>query len=193
MRRHAPHTTVLVSVLVLTSYVAAAFVDCERPVDAGLLEAARLAAGVDGSPHGPHAMSVHGDHHARPKSGHGDHDAHAMSGHGDHDVHGMSGHGDHDVHAMSGHGDHAEHAGMDPVPTARPVAPPCHPEAVLVPTCPCGCSETRGLVGGTLARLGVTIPAVHVAALPAEVVIDGRSPIDLRLPAPFVVDDPIPI
>ena len=174
--------TVLVSILVLTSYVAAAFVDCERPIDSGLLEAARLAAGMERSPHGSHAMPGHGDHHARMQSGHGDHDAHAMPGHGDHDA-----------HEMSGHGEHEEHAGMDPAPTARPVAPPCHPEAVLVPTCLCGCSETRGLVGGTLARLGATIPAVHVAALPAAVVIDGRSPIDLRLPAPFVVDDPIPI
>lgn len=148
--------TVLVSALVLASYVAAAFVDCERPLDAGLLEAARLAAGVERAPH------------AMPARGHG-------------------------THAMAGHGDHEGHAGMDPAPTARSAAPPCHPEVVLVATCLCGCSETRGFVGGTLARLGATIPAVHVAALPAEVVIDGRPRIDLRLPAPFVVDDPIPI
>lgn len=194
--------TVLVSVLVLVSYVAAAFVDCERPVDVGLLEAARLAAGVERPPHaahgmaqlgrGSHAMSGHGHagHGAHAMSGPEDHGAHAMSGQGGHDAHAMSGQGSHDAHAMSSHD---AHAGMAPAPTAKSAAPPCHPRAVLVPTCLCGCSETRGFVGGTLARLGATIPAVHVAALPAEIVIDGRPPIDLRLPAPFAVDDPIPI
>ncbi|MEM9175175.1 MAG: hypothetical protein AAGC67_08060 [Myxococcota bacterium] len=59
--------------------------------------------------------------------------------------------------------------------------------------CRCGCSETRAFIGGGLARLGATIPAVHVAALPAEVVRDGRAPERLVLLPPVVVDDPIPI
>jgi len=88
---------------------------------------------------------------------------------------------------------HDAHAGTSPSPAAQASTPPCHPQVVLVPTCLCGCSETRALVGGSLARLGATIPAVYVAALPAAVVIDGHPPVELAESAPFVVDDPVPI
>lgn len=207
VRRNAPLTIALVSLLVLTSYVAAAFVDCETPVDAGIREAARIASARSlsasgGQGHG-HGQALEHDGQALTHAGH----AEPMmkmtlaKTHAEPDADPHAGHHGYDGHVIprspsSGSSDSSSaeassddrHAHADAVEAEPPADRPA-----LVPTCRCGCGETRAFVGGALARLGATIPAVHVAALPAALVVDGRTPIDLREPAAFVVDDAVPI
>ncbi|MBB84533.1 MAG: hypothetical protein CL931_12045 [Deltaproteobacteria bacterium] len=209
VRRNAPLTTALISLLVLTSYVAAAFVDCETPVDAGIREAARIPSARAPSAHGGqghgHGQALAHDGQALAHAGHAEPtmktnvarahaepDADPHAGHQGHGGHVMprspsSGSADSGPAEASSHGPHAHAHAVEAEP------PAARPGLALVPTCRCGCAETRAFVGGALARLGATIPAVHVAALPAALVVDGRTPIDLREPAAFVVDDAVPI
>ena len=209
VRRNAPLTTALVSLLVLTSYVAAAFVDCETPIDADIREAARIASARAPSGHGGqghvYSQALENDGQALTHAGHAEPmmkktvarahaepDADPRAGHHGHGGHVMphspsSGSADASSTEASSHGSHAHAHAVEAEPPAE------RPALVLVPTCRCGCGETRAFVGGALARLGATIPAVHVSALPAALVIDGRTPIDLREAAAFVVDDVVPI
>ena len=147
MRRHAPLTTALVSLLVLASYVAAAFVDCERPKVEGIREAARLAAAGPPPTHGAHAMPSHAEQRGHGHAAHSERSDRGHAAPGERNDHG-----------------HAAHAAMSGSPSAEAATAPGPPDIVLVPTCLCGCDQTRALVGGSLARLGATIPAVHVAA-----------------------------
>ena len=63
----------------------------------------------------------------------------------------------------------------------------------MSPVCACGCGETRALVGGSLARLGATIPAIHLAALPAAIHVDGPPRAGLGERRVFFGLDPVPI
>ncbi len=180
MRRHAPLTTAFVSLLVLVSYATAAFVDCERPTDDLVREVAhRSAAAARPASHGAHETSSHAARSVsrEPQSASAD---------------GVRGHA-HAPTSEVGAGAHAAHATRGHAPAAQGPAPSAASEVVIVPTCSCGCSETRALVGGSLARLGATIPAVYVAALPAAVVVDGRPSAGRFPSSPFVDDDPVPI
>ncbi len=72
---------------------------------------------------------------------------------------------------------------------ARPESSPL----IVRAPCACGCGETRALIGGGAARLGVAIPSVPAEGLPvAEAVrptVDSpRAPGDV-----FLASDPIPI
>jgi len=170
VRRHAPLTTALVSLLVLSSYVASAFVDCERPVDAGILDASRRASVMTPVP------DIAGMKHAQlsttPERMH----AHAGSMDGERGVPG-------DSPMRAGHADHTHVAG--PVPRAT--------DEALRAVCTCGCGDQRARVGGTLSRLGATIPAIHLATLLREVRIDGPPRARSVAPRPLLLDDPVPI
>lgn len=184
MRRHAPQTTALLSMLVLSSYLAAAFVDCEQPVDARVREASRLAA-LEADPerviaaHPAPTMS-----HATSHAGHGG--THAETSHAEHAAtHNATTHAGHDgTHAAT------SHAGHERAPHVRVDA---EPDRFVRAICVCGCSDTRARVGGNASRLGVTIADVYVARLLPATRQNGPGPARNAAPEAFFGLDPVPI
>ena len=167
-----------VSVLVISAYLAAACLDCE-PIVSTYGWVPMLAASSDGH-HGlvPETLAaeVHVDRHTGHDIGRNTghitgHDADDRSVHhnAEEAVH-SGGHGP--AHGHDGTVDANAHAGHD----ARGAPPARLPTSArsnfkdlraaglaFVPTCLCGCSETRSTVGGNVSRLGSVVPGVFVA------------------------------
>lgn len=148
-----------------------------------------------------HPPTTHDTHSAR--NGHTAHDARsARNAHTAHDARSARNtHTAHDAHARRAaqtahatpttHVTHATHDQHDPAPTrlvdARGLG------AEVLPTCSCGCQQTRGFVGGGGSRLGPVVPGVILSRLPVAAPVGPVArPVELA-GAPWLGPDPVPI
>ena len=95
-------------------------------------------------------------------------------------------HASHHV-SPTGHGNHAERTTSDSHQLARHESP-----AVWMPTCLCGCSQSRAQIGGGTARLGPVLPVTIAVPLSPRVSVLAVSPAPQPVQAPDFLIDPIP-
>lgn len=170
--RASPVTIACISLVVLASYLSAVAFDCERPRAEprrpGLVASASTGHGT---------MAGHAASPSHPAGAHEHGQAHASPGHAVHGAH----------HA-------AERHGADPhAPERASTRTPRSSLAVMVPTCSCGCSRTRALVGGSASRLGSVVPRIELASLPEAPRIDHATPYRARTLEVVRTRDRVPI
>ena len=99
-------------------------------------------------------------------------------------------------HDPAGAGSNAGHAAHGDTHHAGPTEPRLSAkkgQLELQPTCLCGCSETRSLIGGSASRLGAVVPGLSLVQLPDSSPAPVPGLDRLRWHDRFGPSDPIPI
>ena len=96
------------------------------------------------------------------------------------------------------HQSHPAHQSQEGAHASREVENSHHRVAmesllVWVPTCLCGCGDSRALIGGGAARLGPVVPPALVVDWPASPIRLAAETVPRPIQAPDFLIDPIPI
>ncbi len=160
-----PSASQMIAVLAIAAYLSAAFLPCDRDGEKFLSAA---------SPVETHSMSIATG--MTPQSPHPQH-------HG--------GHGERAHRANSAHA--ADHGAQESPDAIQPHARfAMGSSLVWLPTCLCGCGDSRATVGGGAARLGPLVLTALDAPWPIEAARLARGPVPQLIPAPAKLIDPIP-
>jgi hypothetical protein len=152
----------IIAVCAITAYLSAAFLPCES--DGGLFLSAPPPAKDRVMP--TEARVTPSPSQSLHPSHHASHEN--QTGRTDHDAH-------HDAEAQNSHHEVAMESSL-----------------VWMPTCLCGCGDSRALIGGGAARLGPVVPPTAAAPGLSELTIQTTEATPRLLQAPENLIDPIP-